>query len=135
MSGVAGERPPRPQRFTIAVLGGLVAMGVLAFLATLFQTPGLEGPVEIAPIAVVVTVLGVVALPLVQWDDAAGYAAAVLAGLVAMLGIALYLAGVFGPTRVAPAAYLFAGLGGLLVVVASLGWRRRAATSSKSAAV
>lgn len=109
-------RPARAQRITIAVLLGMSTMAVLAFFATLFQTPGLEGPVEIARIAVVVAVLGVTALPLVWWDDTLGYAAAGIAGAVAIIGIALYLAGTFGPTRVAPAAYLFAVLGGLLVL-------------------
>lgn len=100
-------------------------MGVLAFIATLFQTPGLEGPIEIAPIAVVVTVLGVVALPLVWWDDGLGYASAAIAGMAAVLGIALYLAGVFGPPRVAPAVYVFALLGVVLVLSTVGAWRER----------
>lgn len=118
-------RPARAQRFTIAVLLGLSAMGVLAFIATLFQTPGLEAPVEIARVAVVVAVLGVTALPLVWWDDPIGYAAATLSGAAAVVGIALYLAGAFGPTRVAPAAYLFALLGAVLVVTTVVAWRNR----------
>lgn len=119
-------RPARAQRFTIAVLLGLSAMGVLAFIATLLQTPGLEAPVEIARVAVVVAVLGVTALPLVWWDDPIGYAAATLSGAAAVVGIALYLAGAFGPTRVAPAAYLFALLGAVLVVTTVVAWRNRA---------
>lgn len=103
-------------------------MGVLAFLATLFQTPGLEGPVEIAPIAVVTVVFGVTAVPLVWWDDAVGYAAAVLSGAAAVVGIALYLAGAFGPTRIAPAAYLFALLGAVLVLTTVVAWRERSPT-------
>lgn len=119
-------RPARAQRFTIAVLLGLSAMGVLAFIATLLQTPGLEAPVEIARVAVVVAVFGVTALPLVWWDDPIGYAAATLSGAAAVVGIALYLAGAFGPTRVAPAAYLFALLGAVLVVTTVVAWRNRA---------
>lgn len=118
-------RPGRWRRLTIAILLGLSTMGVLAFFATLFQTPGLEGPVEIAPIAVVVTVVGVVALPLVWWDDPWGYGTAVVAGGAAVVGIALYLAGAFGPTRVAPAAYLFALLGAVLVFSTVVAWRNR----------
>lgn len=123
MSGVI--LPGRWRRLTIAVLVGLSTMAVLAFFATLFQTPGLEGPVELGPIAVVVTVLGVTALPLVWWDDAVGYATATLAGGAAVIGVALYLAGAFGPTRVAPAAYLFAVLGAILVVSTVIAWRDR----------
>lgn len=119
------DRPGRWKRLTIAVLIGVSTMGVLAFFATLFQTPGLEGPVEIARIAVVVTVLGVTALPLVWWDDVLGYGAAAVAGGVAVLGIALYVTGAFGPPRVAPAAYLFAALGGVLVVTTVVAWRER----------
>jgi hypothetical protein len=107
-------------------------MGVLAFIATLSQTPGLEGPVEIGPIAVVVTVLGVTALPLIWWDDVVGYAAAILAGCAAVVGIALYLTGAFGPTRVAPAAYLFALLGAVLVITTVVAWRHRAATTVRT---
>lgn len=117
--------PGRWKRLTVALLVGTSTMGVLAFIATLFQTPGLEGPVEIARIAVVVAVLGATALPLVWWDDALGYGAAALAGAAAVIGIALYLAGAFGPTRVAPAAYLFALLGGVLVVTTVVAWRER----------
>lgn len=133
MSPVADGRPPRARRLTVAVLAGLVSMGFLAFLATLSQTPGLEGPVEIAPIAVLVTVLGVVALPLVRWDDVAGYAAAVLAGAGAVVGIALYVVGAFGPTRVAPAAYLFAALGAVLVLTSVTAWRNRATSPDQVA--
>lgn len=126
--------PPGPwRRLTIAVLLGLATMGVLAFFATLFQTPGLEGPVEIGPIAVVVAVLGVTALPLVRWDDPIGYAAATLSGAAAVVGIALYLAGAFGPTRVAPAAYLFALLGAVLVVTAVVAWRERPTSPDQTA--
>lgn len=127
-------RPPETwRRLTIAVLVGLATMGVLAFFATLFQTPGLEGPVEIGPIAVVVTVLGVTALPLVWWDDPIGYGAATISGAAAVVGIALYLAGVFGPTRVAPAAYLFALLGAVLVVTTVVAWRERAPSPDRTA--
>lgn len=121
------------RRLTIAVLVGLVTMGVLAFVATLFQTPGLEGPVEIGPIAAVVTVLGVTALPLVWWDDPIGYAAATISGAAAVVGIALYLAGAFGPTRVAPAAYLFALLGAVLVVTTVVAWRERPLSPDQTA--
>lgn len=55
------DRPDRRRRVAIAVLLGVSTMGVLAFIPTLFQTPGLEGPIEIGRIAVVVAVLGVVA--------------------------------------------------------------------------
>lgn len=112
----------------------MISTGVLAFFATLFQTPGLEGPVQVAPIAVVVTVLGLTALPLVWWDDALGYLAATLAGGSAVFGIALYLAGAFGPTRVAPAAYLFALLGLLLVVTTVVAWRNRRSRADRPAA-
>ncbi|HKJ58135.1 MAG TPA: hypothetical protein VKA37_02825, partial [Halobacteriales archaeon] len=100
-------------------------VGSMAFLATLFQTPGLEGPVQIAPIAVVVTVLSATALPLVRWDNPVGYAFAILAGITAVGGIALYLLGAFGPTRTAPAAYLFAILGAALVAASVAAWRER----------
>lgn len=123
MSGVSP--PGRWRRLTIAVLVGLATMGVLAFIATLFQTPGLEGPVEAGRIAVVVTVLGAMAVPLVWWDDPVGYAGATVSGAAAVFGIALYLAGVFGQTRVAPAAYLFAVLGALLVLSTVIAWRDR----------
>lgn len=124
MSPVVAARPDRWHRLTIAVLLGVTSMGVLAFFATLFQTPGLEGPVQIAPIAVVTVVLGVIAVPLVWWNDAVGYAVAVLSGAAAVVGIALYLAGAFGPPRVAPAAYLFAVLGAVLVLTTVVAWRR-----------
>lgn len=120
-------RLERWRRLTVALLVGLITMGSLAFVATLFQTPGLEGPIQIAPIAVVVTVLGAIALPLVWWNDAIGFLAAAASGGAAVVGIALYLAGVFGPTRVAPAAYLFAGLGAVLVVTTVVAWRERPA--------
>lgn len=107
----------------IAVLVGSLTIGSMAFLATLAQTPGLEGPVEIAPISVVVTVLSAAALPLVWWDNRVGYVLSVLVGLVAIAGIVLYLTGTFGPTRTAPAAYLFALLGALLVVISVVAWR------------
>lgn len=122
VSTVQGDRW---RRLTIAVLLGVASMGVLAFLATLFQTSGLQGPVQIAPIAVVTVVLGVTAVPLVWWDDPAGYVMAVLSGAAAVVGIALYLAGAFGPTRVAPAAYLFAALGAVLVLATIVSWRER----------
>lgn len=134
MTAVSAAGPDRWQRYTLAVLLGLVTMGVLAFLATLAQTPGLEGPVQLAPIAVVVSVLGATALPLVHWDDPVGYAAAALAGAAAVVGIALYLAGAFGPTRVAPAAYVFALLGAVLVVVALVAWRGRPADGGRPTA-
>lgn len=127
MTAVAATRPGRWRRMTVALLAGTATMGTLAFFGTLFQTPGLEGPVQIAPIAVVSTVLAVTALPLVWWGDGLGYVGAALAGGAAVVGIALYLAGVFGPTRTAPAAYLFLGLGALLVVTALVAWRERAA--------
>lgn len=125
--------PGRPQRLTIAVLLGVSTMGVLAFFATVFQTPGLEGPVEIARVAVIVAVLGVTALPLVWWNDALGYAVAAIAGAAAVVGIALYLAGAFGPTRVAPAAYLFALLGAVLVITTVVAWRDRATSPDRTA--
>jgi hypothetical protein len=120
---VPEPRPHRWRRLTVALLLGVVTMGVLAFLATLFRTPGLEGPVQIAPIAVVVAVLGVTAIPLVWWADPVGYAAAVVAGATAVGGIGLYVVGAFGPPRIAPAAYLFAVLGALLVLTTVLAWR------------
>lgn len=109
----------------LAVLAGSVAIGSMAFVATLFQTRGLEGPVEIAPIAVVVTVLSVVAYPLVRWDNGVGYVLALLAGGAALAGIALYLFGSFGPTRTAPAAYLFALVGLALQLSTVAAWRER----------
>ena len=112
-------------QLAIAFLVGSAAMGSMAFLATLFQTPGLEGPVQIAPIAVVVTVLSAMALPLVRWDNPVGYAFAVLAGVAAVGGIGLYVLGAFGPTRTAPAAYLFAVLGSAVVVATVAAWRER----------
>lgn len=122
-----GGAPPGPaRRLTVATLTGLTVMGVLAFLATLAQTPGLEGPIALAPAFVVVVVLGATALPLVWWDDALGYAAATVAGAAAIVGIALYVAGTFGPPRTAPAAYLFALLGAILVGVTLAAWRERA---------
>jgi O-antigen/teichoic acid export membrane protein len=113
------------RQLVIAVLFGAVTIGWMAFLATLFQTPGLEGPVEIAPIAVVVTVLSSTALPLVRWDNRLGYLAAVLAGFAAVGGITLYQTGTFGPTRSAPAAYLFALVGAALVITSVAAWRNR----------
>ena len=129
-----GSTPGPRRQVAVALLVGTVAMGSMAFLATLFQTPGLEGPVQIAPIAVVVTVLSVTALPLVGWDNRLGYALAVLAGIAAVGGIALYLAGAFGPTRTAPAAYLFALLGAALVVATVAAWRERPPGRSTAAA-
>lgn len=126
-------RPGKAQRLTIAVLLGVSTMAVLAFFATLFQTPGLEGPVEIARIAVMVAVLGITALPLVWWDDVLGYVTASLAGAAAVVGISLYLVGAFGPTRVAPAAYLFAVLGGLLILSTVLAWRDRSTSPGRTA--
>lgn len=132
MSGVATTSPDRRgstavrwRQRLVAILVGAVVIGAMAFLATLAQTPGLEGPIEIAPISVLVTVLSTMALPLVRSDDWVGYVAATLAGLGAVAGIALYLIGAFGPTRTAPAAYLFALLGATLVVVAAFAWRSR----------
>lgn len=123
---LAHASAPGPwHQLAIAVLVGSVSMGSMAFLATLLQTPGLEGPVQIAPVAVVVTVLSATALPLVRWDNPAGYALAILAGIAAVGGIALYLLGAFGPTRTAPAAYLFALLGAVLVVATVAAWRER----------
>lgn len=122
----------RWRRLTIAGLAGLTTMGVLAFIATLFQTPGLEGPVEMAPIAVVVSVLGVTALPLLWWNDVVGYGLTAIAGGVAVVGIALYLVGAFGPPRVAPAAYLFAALGGLLVLGTVIAWRERSTSPGRT---
>lgn len=113
----------RWRQLALAVLVGSVSIGWMAFVATLFQTPGLEGPIQIAPIAVIVTVLSAMAYPLVRWDNPVGYAVAALAGLVAVAGIALYLTGAFGPTRTAPAAYLFALLGAVLVAVSTAAWR------------
>ena len=124
-AGGHASEPGGWRQVVIAVLFGAVTIGWMAFLATLFQTPGLEGPVEIAPIAVVVTVLSSTALPLVRWDDRLGYLAAVFAGLAAVGGIALYQTGTFGPTRTAPAAYLFALVGVALVVTSVLAWRDR----------
>lgn len=121
----AASTPGPWRQLVIAVLSGAVAIGWMAFLGTLFQTPGLEGPVEIAPIAVVVTVLSSIALPLVWWDNRVGYLAAMLAGFAAVGGIALYQAGAFGPTRTAPAAYLFALVGAALVVATVAAWRGR----------
>lgn len=129
MSGVS---PPGRRRLTIAYLVGLATMGVLAFIVTLFQTPGLEGPIEIGRLAIVVTVLGVTAVPLVWWDDPVGYAGATISGAAAVFGIALYLDGVFGPTRVAPAAYLFAMLGALLVLRTVIAWRDRPASPGRT---
>lgn len=126
--------PRRSQRLTVALLAGTATMGALAFVATLFQTPGLEGPVELAPAFVVVTVVGVTALPLVWWGDSLGLGLSAVAGGVAVLAIALYLVGAFGPTRVAPAAYLFAVLGALLVVAAVVAWRDRSARGRPAAA-
>lgn len=124
--------PRRWQRLVVALLLGTATMGALAFIATLFQTPGLEGPVEIARVAVIVAVLGVTALPLVWWDDPLGYAVGAIAGGAAVVGVALYLAGAFGPTRVAPAAYLFALLGGLLVVSTVAAWRDRPTSRARA---
>lgn len=121
---VASTPGPRRQ-VALAVLVGSVTIGAMAFVGTLFQTPGLEGPVQIAPIAVVVTVLSATAYPLVRWDNGAGYALAVLAGVAAVAGIALYMLGAFGPTRTAPAAYLFALVGAVLVVASVAAWRER----------
>lgn len=117
--------PGRRRQLVIAVLFGAVTIGWMAFLGTLFQTPGLEGPVEIAPISVVVTVLSSIGLPLVRWDNRLGYLAAVLAGFAAVGGIALYQIGAFGPTRTAPAAYLFALVGAALLITSVAAWRDR----------
>lgn len=128
----AGSSPRRAHLLTVALLLGLTVMGVLAFIATLAQTPGLEGPVELAPAFVVVAVLGTSALPLVWWDDAIGYAAATIAGGTAVGAIALYVVGSFGPPRTAPAAYLFALLGAILVALALVAWRTRPAGTATS---
>lgn len=119
--------PGRFGRLTVALLAGTATLGAFAFLATLFQTPGLEAPVEIAPVAVVTTVISVVALPLVRWGDPLGHAAAILAGAAAAVGVALYVAGAFGPPRVAPGAYLLLVLGLLLVSVSVVASREGAA--------
>ena len=141
MTDVA-EPPPTPvastpcprRQVALAVLVGSVTIGAMAFVATLAQTPGLQGPVQIAPISVVVTVLSATAYPLVRWDNGVGYALAVLAGVAAVAGIALYLLGAFGPTRTAPAAYLFALVGAALVVAAVAAWRERLPDERSSAA-
>lgn len=125
-TGDPASTPGWWRQLAIAALVGAVAIGTMAFLGTLFQTPGLEAPVEIAPIAVLVTVLSATAFPLVRWDNPVGYAVAALAGVVAVVGIAVYLTGTFGPTRPAPAAVLFLLLGAALVLATVAAWRERA---------
>jgi len=120
-----GPAPGPRRQVAFALLVGSTVVGSMAFLATLFQTPGLQGPVQIAPIAVVVTVLSATALPLVRWDNPVGYAFAILAGITAVGGIGLYVLGAFGPTRTAPAAYRFAVLGAAVVVATVAAWRER----------
>jgi hypothetical protein len=66
-------------------------------------------------------------------ERALGYAVAAIAGVAAALGVALYLAGAFGPTRVAPAAYLFALLGAVLVITTVVAWRDRVASPDRAA--
>lgn len=127
-------RPGRWRELALAALVGSVTIGAMAFVATLFQTPGLEGPVQIAPIAVVVTVVSATAYPLLRWDNPGGYVLASLAGLAAVGGIALYVSGTFGPTRPAPAAYLFALLGAALVIASVSAWRERSPGQSATAA-
>lgn len=124
--------PPRWGRLTVALLLGTTTMATLAFFATLLQPPGLEGPVEIAPVTVVVAVLGVTALPLVRWGDAWGYGTAGVAGTAAVAGMALYFTGAFGPPRPAPAAYLFLLLGSALLVSTVVAWRNRSAEDDGS---
>lgn len=133
-SGSHASTPGPWRQCAISVLVGTVAMGSMAFVATLFQTPGLEGPVQVAPIAVVVTVLSATALPLVRWDNPAGYLLAAIGGVAAVCGIALYLLGAFGPTRTAPAAYLFALVGAALVVATVAAWRERPSDRTTTAA-
>lgn len=115
--------PGRAQRITVSLLLGTATVGTFAFVATLFQTPGLEAPVEVARVAVITTMLAAVALPLVWWGDPLGYPAAVLSGAAAAVGTGLALVGAFGPTRLAPAAFAFVALGGLLVVSSVVAWR------------
>lgn len=117
--------PPQWKGLTVALLLGTTMMATLAFFATLLQPPGLEGPVEVVPVSVVVAVLGVTALPLVWWGDRWGYGTAGAAGTAAVAGMALYFTGAFGPPRPAPAAYLFLLLGSALVVSTVVAWRHR----------
>jgi hypothetical protein len=113
----------RAQRRTVSLLLGTATVATFAFVATLFQTPGLEAPVEVARVAVITTMLATVALPLVWLGDPLGYPVAVLSGAAAAVGTGLAIAGAFGPTRLAPAAFAFVALGVLLVVSSVVAWR------------
>lgn len=120
--------PPSPSRqVAIGTIAGVIALGTLAFSATLVQAPGLGAPIQIAQLSVIAITVGVVSLPLVWWDNRIGYALAVLDGSAVVLGVLLYVFGAFGPPRVAPGAYLFLVLGAILVVVTGLAWRGRSA--------
>lgn len=117
--------PPHWRQLSIANSVGLITIGTFAFIATLVQTPGLEGPVEIVPVAVVGVAFGAMALPLLWWDHPIGYAFSILAGAVAAGGMTAYHVGVFGPPRLAPAAWLFLALGFVLVGLSLAAWRER----------
>lgn len=115
------------RQLTVALLSGVFTMSVLVYLVTLLQAPDVSPPVRMAPIFAFVATFASIAGPLVWWENTVGYASAALAGAIAILGIALYASGVFGPASAGPGPLLYAFFGALLVVVSVVASRRRTA--------
>lgn len=119
----------------LALLVGTIAFSVLAFHVVAAGNATLGPPSGMAPVFVFLTVLGVTAYPLLLWDNALGYAVAVLAGALAIGGAGLYLAGSFGPAAVGPGPLALAALGSLVVIATVGAWRKRTPSGATSPSV
>jgi peptidoglycan/LPS O-acetylase OafA/YrhL len=120
----------------LALTGGLVAASFMFFLIAVVQTPGLDPPPESAALFLVATTAGVISYELLRRGATAGYPAAMLAGGVVLVVVALIVAGTYGPAgpRTNPAGPVaYVSLAVAVILVAGAAWRSETTTAGSTA--
>jgi ethanolamine utilization microcompartment shell protein EutS len=121
---------------SLALLVGIAVMGTMVFLAAVIRPPGLAPPPAGAiPLFVFTTTAATMSIILVRQTDVAGYAAAVVTGILDILSVFLVATGTFGDVSssgIQPGPIVFTALGLAVVATSVLAWRKRSAAEISS---
>jgi hypothetical protein len=119
---------------SLALLVGIAVMGAMVFLAAVVRPAGLAAPPAGAiPLFVFTTTAAAISFVLLHQASPAGYAAAILTGLLPVATVVLVVTGSVGEISsggIQLGPVVFTALGVALVVTTGIAWRKRTATET-----
>ena len=122
---------------SLALLAGIAVMGAMVFQAAVIRPPGLAPPPAGAiSLFVFTTTAAAISFVLFRRGDPAGYAAAILTGVLPGATVVFVLTGRVGEITgggIQPGPVVFTGLGVALIVTTGLAWRQRTAPEATAA--